>query len=562
MANTANTDRFFNDKVKPVMDRVYSDMQHRMADEMKKEMTSMRTLMASAAGPDGMVTGNLIAIDTARTLGEWNSKTVDDYLNMVKASLRKNNIKVNAVIEKKMISYIIDQQVPKSAGEYIMSKTAKGSIFVLPELTHRTPTQNYIDAEAEKRYAPSLLEDATAGILSWATNAGATMGIGGFWGQTATDMAISSMDYATGSPQKYLDTQKAKAEKEVREAEKRSVVIPKWMLTQNGFEKISSASDAQLASSLKWAAANAKWYRSKVQTALDNGTRTFETGQKTPENSVTGGILRARQYEMFANAIKNEQETRKIARETEAQERQNESADNQHSDISEEKTPDLPQATDTSQNSVTASDTQSGGETDYSGWNNLLGGMGLGGIGDTANHLGFTLASLPDMLIGILTGRTKSIGMNLGTMMPLAAIIAGTFIKNPLLKLPMMLWGGASLFNKMGQESLANHRYCGITAGQTSYKRYSDELLDPRITNPVIEGDKLILNIDNAPRIVNLTPQMVEAYRQGALPLNTLANRVLAKSDQMQQTVTETQANEVSRRYEQSQQQEQTRGIR
>lgn len=562
MANTANTDRFFNDKVKPVMDRVYSDMQHRMADEMKKEMTSMRTLMASAAGPDGMVTGNLLAIDTARTLGEWNSKTVDDYLNMVKASLRKNNIKVNAVIEKKMISYIIDQQVPKSVGEYIMSKTAKGSIFVLPELTHRTPTQNYIDAEAEKRYSPTLLEDATAGILSWATNAGATMGIGGFWGQTATDMAISSMDYATGSPQKYLDTQKAKAEKEVREAEKRSVVIPKWMLTQNGFEKISSASDAQLASSLKWAAANAKWYRSKVQTALDNGTRTFETGQKTPENSVTGGILRARQYEMFANAIKNEQETRKIARETEVQERQNESADNQHSDISEEKTPDLPQATDTSQNSVTASDTQSDGETDYSGWNNLLGGMGLGGIGDTAHHLGFTLASLPDMLIGILTGRTKSIGMNQGTMMPLAAIIAGTFIKNPLLKLPMMLWGGASLFNKMGQESLANHRDSGITAGQTSYKRYSNELLDPRITNPVIEGDKLILNIDNAPRIVNLTPQMVEAYRQGALPLNTLANRVLAKSDQMQQTVSETQANEVSRRYEQSQQQEQTRGIR
>ena len=180
------------------------------------------------------------------------------------------------------------------------------------------------------------------------------------------------------------------------------------------------------------------------------------------------------------------------------------------------------------------------------------------------NHLGFTLANLPDMLLGIFTGKTKSIGMNQSTMMPLAAIIAGTFIKNPLLKFPMMLWGGANLVNKMGQEALAEHRGTANSQGaeaKTTYKQYPHELLDKRITNPVIEGDKLILNIDNVPRIVTLTPVMLDAYNQGALPLNVIANRVLSKSD-AQQTQNVEQTQHASQRYEQSQVQEQSRGIR
>lgn len=55
-------------------------------------------------------------------------------------------------------------------------------------------------------------------------------------------------------------------------------------------------------------------------------------------------------------------------------------------------------------------------------------------------------------------------------MMPLAALIGGSFIKNPLLKIPMMLYGGANLINKVGQESLAEYRQemdslsqCGIS---------------------------------------------------------------------------------------------------
>lgn len=185
--------------------------------------------------------------------------------------------------------------------------------------------------------------------------------------------------------------------------------------------------------------------------------------------------------------------------------------------------------------------------------------MGLAGIGDTTNHLGFTLAMLPDMLLGIFTGKTKSIGLNSGTLMPLAALISGTFIRNPLLKIPMMLWGGANLVNKVGQEALAEQRQ-EHPETKTRYKVYADEALNERIKNPHVEGNVLIVDIDNTPRIVTLPDSVADAYQSGAIPLNTLANRILAKTDQM--AVSQHQQQSASEKFEQSQEREQTRGIR
>ena len=44
---------------------------------------------------------------------------------------------------------------------------------------------------------------------------------------------------------------------------------------------------------------------------------------------------------------------------------------------------------------------------EYAGWDNLIGSMGMGGMGDTMQHLGITLSMLPDMLVGVFTGKTK-----------------------------------------------------------------------------------------------------------------------------------------------------------
>ncbi len=199
----------------------------------------------------------------------------------------------------------------------------------------------------------------------------------------------------------------------------------------------------------------------------------------------------------------------------------------------------------------------------FGGWNNLLDAFGLSGAGDTFRYLGVTLANLPDMLLGVFTGRTKSLGLNKSTMMPLAALIGGSFIKNPLLKIPMMLYGGANLINKVGQESLAEYRQENGLTKPARYKQYPNEELNPRISNPHVEGNVLIVDIDHVPRIVTMPPTLADAYQSGAIPLNTLANHILAKTDQMQQSGhIGQQAQDVASQYEQGQVREQVRGIR
>ena len=98
------------------------------------------------------------------------------------------------------------------------------------------------------------------------------------------------------------------------------------------------------------------------------------------------------------------------------------------------------------------------------------------------------------------------------------------------------------------------------TASAGRYKRYADEEVDNRITNPQIEGNVLLMDIDHGPRIVTLPQTVVEAYNEGALTINTIANRILARADQMSTGQQRSVAS--SERYEQSQEREQSRGIR
>ena len=97
---------------------------------------------------------------------------------------------------------------------------------------------------------------------------------------------------------------------------------------------------------------------------------------------------------------------------------------------------------------------------------------------------------------------------------------------------------------------------------QVRYKQYADEELNPRISKPHVEGNVLIVDIDHVPRIVTMPPSLADAYQSGAIPLNTLANHILAKTDQMEKVAVEQQSQDVSSKYEQRQQREQVRGIR
>ena len=98
--------------------------------------------------------------------------------------------------------------------------------------------------------------------------------------------------------------------------------------------------------------------------------------------------------------------------------------------------------------------------------------------------------------------------------------------------------GGANLLNKAGQEALRERTNGEINTSCESgvqYLRYPDEPLNPRISNPVLQGNMLIATIDRVPCTIQLSQTVTDAYRTGALPLNTLANAVLARSEQLRQ---------------------------
>ena len=174
------------------------------------------------------------------------------------------------------------------------------------------------------------------------------------------------------------------------------------------------------------------------------------------------------------------------------------------------------------------------------GWDGLFGTLGLNGMGDTLGNLGYVVAMLPDVLLGAFKGKSPSLrpGDNL---LPIASIVAGIFVRNPLLKMLLIGMGGANLLNKAGHEALRGRTEAKINVNADNgndvrYRRYADEPLNPRIVNPVLQGGTLVATIDRVPCTIQLSPTVADAYRAGALPLNTLANAVLAKSDQLRQT--------------------------
>ena len=570
----ADSKDIFTTKVVPIMDRVRDNLNSKMADEYHRHSTSFGGMMAGAAGPDGGMSSMAAYDQRIFYIGEWSSKNVEDYIELVKAELRKNGITVDSIMEKKMVDHLVKQQMPKSTADYILRKAAESTLFHMPQRSQTSSMQDYINKEGENLYNPALWEDITANLLGWATNVSTTVGYGGFWGQTAIDAgAEGSTRLAPGQQEKYVASQGGLARQEFDAATKKKITIPKWMLTQMGFERIADAKDQQLVKAVNWAKANGDIYMKNVTKALESGSRIVTLNGK--EISLSDATTRAIQYKAFALAIEKEQAKRKDAEQKETA---------KTSDIAEAaETPAAASSTEqsTSQQQSTSTPTQENGNTqeqqnalgaqatpdtgNYNGWNSLLDSLGLAGSGDTFRHLGLTLATLPDMLLGIFTGRTKSIGLNKGTMMPLAALIGGSFIKNPFLKIPMMLFGGVNLVNRIGQEALSDYRQeHGLMPQQQQvrYKQYADEELNPRITKPHVEGNVLIVDIDHVPRIVTMPPSLTDAYHSGAIPLNTLANHILAKTDQMQQTTVEQQSQDVSSRYEQKQQREQVRGIR
>ena len=469
MAETSN-DKLFKTKVLPIMDKVMRDLRLKQSEEMAIHTSNLPYIMAGAAGPDGGMSAQAASLASLRYTGKWNSKHTEDYIQMVKDELKKQHIIVTPEIEKMMIEKMIKDEIPKSSIDYIMRKAATNTIFYLPQALNKSPLENHITAQAEKRYNPSTLEKGTGYVLGAAADYMTMGGIGGSWSGAAkfvgVDLALNAAIDKVGA--------------------KETDDVPLIIAPEHRAE---------------YKATQAKRNQEQPKPKPKENTPTVE---RTTETQV--------------QPVKEQKEIAQTQPETQQEQPQ---------------------------------------QTNQNGWSGLLSSVGLNGISDIGNNLGYVLAMLPDMLVGIFTGKTKSLGIK-DNMLPLASIVAGMFVRNPILKMVLIGMGGLNLLNKAGHEALDNHN--GVNYGQSgnanvrgNYKVYEDEALNARISQPQIKGNCLIATIDKVPCTIALPDKVVDAYNQGALPLNTLANAVLAKNDQMRQIAAEN--------YAASEQQAQTRTL-
>lgn len=171
------------------------------------------------------------------------------------------------------------------------------------------------------------------------------------------------------------------------------------------------------------------------------------------------------------------------------------------------------------------------------GWSSAIDNMGMGEMSDMRRNMGYVIAMLPDILIGMFTGKTPNFKLE-DNLLPLASIFGGMFFNgSPLARLFLLAYGGSALLKNSSKEVLGNLDGSAGKTTQRVYKQYGDEMLNPRIVQPVMKGNTLVASIDGKPMVIRISNTAVDAYEKGAIPLNTLANAVLQKYDASNNTV-------------------------
>ena len=553
---------YFDGKLAPVMKQVRDDLTHKQLEERGRYQSSLAGVLASA---------NPYADNTEFVLkqtGKWNSKTTEDYLVMCNQKIWKDKNIVkdlallagewrNAVVkeigrskydalskacgedlayayvaqrmEDLMIGKLVKDNTPKSTMDYILRKAAQNSIWGLQEELMKSPLTAEIEARGEKAYKPSRTEKfagrATASVVD-----AVTMGGIGSWKSLAT---LVGSDMALGY---ILDSKKGNGEQRKEQAMELS--ISKGVFGQNGNAftgfrsqaKKVNATDNGYVKTLNSKLHNKIHIPQKAFTPMawtDNSFKfPFQKEQEKRNDPkyknvpliVAPGKEDAYLEEKAKHDAAKVAEAERIIKEKNETEALQEDAEQQQSEDTQQEQPE---------------------RDNSNGWDGLLKNFGLDGFGDIGNNLGYVIAMLPDILVGMFTGKTQSLGLK-DNMMPIASILAGMFVKNPLLKMTLIGMGGANLLNKVGHEALANKQEgnesnvaLGSNTNAVRYKSYPDEPLNTRIANPVLQGNCLVATIDKVPYTIQLPEHVVGAYQAGALPLNTLANSILAKSDQM-----------------------------
>lgn len=550
--------RYLDANIAGVMDDVRRDLIKKQGQERAEWNTSFGGILSSLADAGRCAPGIDTSSQILKATGEWNSKTTEDYLVMCKEAVvndkdlshdivaltiswrsamvasigRERYDKTSQQIgcdlaaayidyrlQQTMVDRLIDKETPKSTAEYIIRKAAGESLFGLPYTLNRSPLEAQIAKEAEDRYKANGWEWGGAKAASFAIDTVATMGCGS-WANLAK---LAGVEVVFAGVEAYMDSK-----------DKNNSITIEQCISQGVF---ASGENENVFDSIK---AQAGW----LDAERCEGVTRINSNLKRPVGTFSLGGFISRGAKAFASpiitAVGNVKKSFEKAAQNAAQapQTQNAAAGN---DISptraveaqlaarsgnnqpEQQMEHHPQVRDTPPDDDNIHQEQ---EANQAGWGSLMADLGFNGLGDIGHNLGYVIAMMPDILVGMMTGKTQSLHLR-DNLIPMASVVAGLFVKNPILKMVLIGMGGLNLVNKAGHESIERHN----NPNGPRFKQYEDQELNPRITGPVINGNCLVANIDRTPCSILLPDNVVAAYQSGALPLNTLANTVLARHD-------------------------------
>ncbi|MGN1246183.1 MAG: hypothetical protein ACI4UN_06080 [Muribaculaceae bacterium] len=538
----------FNSSIAPIMEGVKREL----GDNRAREMVDYSR---SAAGILSGMTASHIGSDPYANLkhtGQWNSKTAEDYVEMCRGRLAGNadvagylslisekwreavveqigrerydilcgrlgcdlaDAYINHRINQLMMDKLVDDRIPRSSAEYIIRKVGKTTIFGFPQAMQRTPLAAEIEQRSEAAYKPSATERGV-GLVIGSTLDAVTLGGAGSWGALAKFVGI---DLAANAAINHFSSSAQSKGDEVE------LCISKGVFGSNGnvftefrneakrmnMAKISN--ETNMAQSTFMPQGNS----SQISFNFNPAEELERQKQKQARNQQDMPMVVAPGHEEEFRQMNKSNVSPASA--TAPQSGESGSSNSNNGENNDSTAPQSPEG-DQSQN--------------LSGWDTFLSNMGLNGATDIGKNLGYSLAMLPDLLVGVLTGKVDSLNLIKDNIVPIASVVAGMFTSNPLLKLLLMGLGGFNLMNKVGHAALATGNDVSV---KNRYKTYEDEPLNPRISDPAITGNSMVMNIDRVPYTIQLPDTVVEAYNAGALPVNVLANAILARQDMPRQ---------------------------
>lgn len=565
--------QYFNASVAPVMEQVRKELSDKQLEKMKEYSDSFAGILSMISNPMGGPSSNSIEM-IART-GVWSRLKTEDYIALCQERIGKSeqitadlkliandwrNELVGVIgrerydsmskalgtdvayaytsyrMEKLMINRLVRQHMPKSSLDYIMKKAAENSLLGLPAQLQCSPLDREIVEAGEKAYNPSLLEKGTGKVLGFGMDTVTTCGFSSWVNvgklalfEVATEGAGAIYD-ATRKKEEMPDMEKVISQGVFGEGNTLETICRQSKRIdpyENDYireldEKMRGRMRLIPLKNLAWMK-EIGWHPEALK--LD-----FERSMKDEYSDIPSVVLPGREAAYLALQKEQKRQAERPMEKTAITD--NDRLSDKTELIDGQEMVPIPEKVFPFEK---ASSTEQALSSGQSGWGGLLSNVGLSDAGSVGRNMGYVISMLPDMLVGLFTGKTKSLKL-MDNLFPIASILLGLFARNPLVKMLFVGLGGMNLMNKVGHETLEKKSTADAKATETmrrEYKTYADEPLNPRVSNPEIKGDYLLATVDRVPCTVHLPDATIAAYRAGALPLNTLVNAVLVKNDEL-----------------------------